>query len=172
MIILCRFFLLSLHKTFLPLHNMLTHAQLKKDTTHHEIVRVRSCSVEAFEITLAVAPALESSSLSSDTYFFHHINNIPHSTQRRSYAAYPPRQTHMKWGWIGNYYVVNITHPTAYSLNETCTKYCDEYVCTFRWVTVWLHFDFSFIFLSWKLSWNSIHPTKSTSTSSLHNCSV
>lgn len=68
---------------------------------------------------------------SSDTYFFHHINNNSLSHSSFSHPP-PPLQTHMKCGWMGNYYVVNITHPNACSFNEIDTKQSDEYVCKKR----------------------------------------
>lgn len=74
-----------------------------------------------------------SPTLSSDTYFFHHINNNPLSHSSFSHPS-PPLQTHMKCGWMGNYYVVNITHPTACSFNEIDTK--RWWICL--WKSNWL----------------------------------
>lgn len=79
------------------------------------------------ELIFLHAKLPDSTLLSSDTYFFHHINNNPLSHSSFSHPS-PPLQTHMKCGWMGNYYVVNITHPTACSFNEIDTKPSDEYV--------------------------------------------
>lgn len=79
MIILCRFFLLSLHKTFRIPH-MLSWGNERRTI---ETVRVRSCFVEVRVIFSPLPPSLVGPkiSLSSDTYFFHHINNNAHPTR-------------------------------------------------------------------------------------------
>lgn len=148
MIILCRFFLLSHHKTFLPLYHMPHMLSWRKKQRIMEMVRVRSCYAGAFELMLVVESALESSSFSSDTYFFHHINNISRSIKKCSHATHinacPPRQTHMKWGWIGNYYVVNITHPTACIvwMRQAQNTVMNMFV-HLVWVTRWLYWNSS-----------------------------
>lgn len=94
MIILCRFFLLSLHKTFLPLHFSTLYTCSVEETKRRtmEMLRVRSCFAKSIvpSFTSKLESTLQSGSHSSETYFFHHINNKSSS----HFNPRPPLQTH------------------------------------------------------------------------------